>query len=239
MVGVKGQGKAFADTLGNLFYFCTILQNKKSMGEKELHDLVYSRDVVEFVTVAREFCERIEQVNLMPVKENMDKIRKILPLLYLKGSLLPRPEKVFDEELEKYVSELDYNVWQQRWLRVLGEYDSYYEVFDPGIQFGEETVTASISESLMDIYQDLKDFLTAYSLGDEAIMNDALSDCVYHFEDFWGQRLVNVLRAMHKLFVDDIEYPIDKDPEDEKDIKKNEGKSDWVNKFWDSHTDEE
>lgn len=209
------------------------------MEGKELHDIVYSRDVVEFVTVAREFCERIEQVNFMPVSDNMDRIRKILPLLYLKGSLLPKPEKVLEEELEKYVSELDYNVWQQRWLRVLGEYDSYYEVFDPGIQFGEETVTASISESLMDIYQDLKDFLTAYSLGDEAIMNDALYDCVYHFEEFWGQRLVNVLRAMHKLYVDEVEYPVDKDPEGDENEKKDGGTSDWVSKFWDSHTDDE
>src|SRR5690606_11626554 len=110
-----------------------------------------------------------------------------------KATLLPATEKMLDEELEKYVSELDYNVLQQRWLEALAEFDSYYEVFDPDIQFGEEMVTASISESLLDVYQDLKDFLNAYSLGDEEIMNDALYDCGTHFEDFWGQRLVNVL----------------------------------------------
>ena len=209
------------------------------MGETDLHDMVYSRVVVEFVTVVREFCELIERVNLIPAEGIMSKMQKILPLLYLKASLLPKPEKVLDDELEKYVSELDYTVWQQRWLRALGEFDSYYEVFDPGIQFGEETVTASISESLMDIYQDLKDFLMAYSLGDETIMNDALFDCVYHFEDFWGQRLVNVLRAVHKLIVDGVEFPSGMESGDEDVIKRKSGKSGWIDKFWNTHSGEE
>jgi hypothetical protein len=143
----------------------------------------------------------------------MRSLQKVMPLLYLKAAMLPKTEKRLDDELEKYVSELDYNVLQQRWLEALGEYDSYYEVFDPDIQFGEEMVTASISESLLDIYQVLKDFLTAYSLGDEEIMNDALYDCVYHFEDFWGQRLVNVLRAVHKLITDGVEFPVNTGPE--------------------------
>jgi hypothetical protein len=209
------------------------------MGETDLHDMVYSRDVVEFVTVAREFCEHIERVNFIPAEAMMSKMQKILPLLYLKASLLPKPEKVLDEELEKYVSEMDYTIWQQRWLRVLGENDSYYEVFDPGIQFGEETVTASISESLMDIYQDLKDFLIAYSLGDEAIMNDALFDCVYHFEDFWGQRLVNVLRAVHKLIIDGVEFPSGTESVDEEDIKRKSVKPGWLDKFWTTRSGEE
>lgn len=207
-------------------------------GDTNLHAVVYAKNVVEFVTVAREFCDLIERVNLIPAEENMGKLQKIFPLLYLKATLLPETEKVLDDELEKYVTELDYNVWQQRWLRALGEYDSYYEVFDPGIQFGGETVTASISESLMDIYQDLKDFITAYSLGDEAIMNDALFDCMSHFKDSWGQRLVNVLRAVHQLIIEGAEYPSGaQDRQENMDRKFRKG--DWVNGFWDTHSGEE
>jgi len=209
------------------------------MGEADIHTVVYSKNVVEFVTVAREYCELIEEVNITSTADNMSKMQKILPLVYLKAALLPKTEKVLDEELRKYVTELDYNVWQQRWLSALGEYDSYYEVFDPGIQFGEETVTASISESLMDIYQDLKDFITTYSLGYEAIMNDALFDCVYHFEDSWGQRLVNVLRAIHKLVIDEVEYPSGKQNNEENVVKKSIGKDDWVNGFWNTQSSEE
>ena len=209
------------------------------MSEADLHSIVYSKNVVEFVTVASEFCGLIENIHRIPVHQNMNSLQKVLPLLYLKATLLPKTEKWLDEELEKYFSELDYNVIQQRWLEALGEFDSYYEVFDPDIQFGEEMVTASISENLMDIYQDLKDFLTAYSLGDEEIMNDALYDCVYHFEDFWGQQLVNVLRPIHKLITEGVEFPAGGRNSEEKEIKPGKGSPEWLDRFWGTHTEEE
>lgn len=209
------------------------------MSDSNLTSLVYSKNVVEFVTVANEFCNLIEQVLRYPVGQSVLNLRKILPLLYLKATLLPGNEKVLDDELEKYVSEFNYNLLYQRWLTALGEYDSFYEVFDPEIQFGEETVTASISENLLDIYQDLKNFITAYSLGDEEIMNDALSDCSQHFEDFWGQRLVNVLRAVHKLVSDRVEFNEKGQAENTDDIQPGTGNPNWLDMFWGTRSDDE
>ncbi len=206
------------------------------MSDSNLNPVVYSKNVVEFVTVANEFCGAIERVHENRVETSLRKLQKILPLLYLKASLLPPTEKMLNEQLEKFVTELDYNVWHQRWLQLLGEHDSFYEVFDPSIQFGEETVTASVAESLMDIYQDLKDFLNAYSLGDEEIMNDALSDCVAHFEDFWGQRLVNVMRAIHMLVYSDIDFS---ESADDQEIKPGTGSPEWLDKFWGTNKDED
>jgi hypothetical protein len=186
--------------------------------------------------VANEYCVTIEKVSNFSVEENLQKLQKILPLLYLKASLLPKNEKVLDDELEKYISELDYNVLHQKWAQVLKEHDSYYEVFDPGIQFGNETLTASISENLVDIYQDLKDLLTAYSIGNEDVMNDSLFDCKLHFEDFWGQSLVNVFRAIHMLVYSDVDFT---ENEKENDIQPGTGSPKWLDNFWGSETDED
>jgi hypothetical protein len=207
------------------------------MSEADLHSVVYSKNVVEFVTVAGEYCGLVENVYHIPVEQNVKNLQKLLPLLYLKATLLPKTEKFLEDELEKYVSELDYTVIQQHWLEALGEFDSYYEVFDPDIQFGEEMVTASISENLLDIYQDLKDFLTSYSLGNEEIMNDALYDCVSHFEDFWGQRLVNVLRAVHKLISDGTEFPSAGKSESGDNVQPGKGNPKWLDKFWGTQSD--
>ncbi len=206
------------------------------MSGDNLNQVVYSKNVVEFVTVANEFCSRMEKVNKFSVEDNLKMLQRILPLLYLKATLLPATEKMLDEELEKYVTELDYSMLHRKWLQLLNEHDSYYEVFDPNIQFGEEMVTASISESLMDIYQDLKDFLSAYSLGDEAIMNDALSDCIYHFEDFWGQRLVNVMRAVHMLVYSNTDF---NDSNSENTAQPGTGNPEWLDKFWGADSNEE
>lgn len=206
---------------------------QENMNDSNINPVVYAKPVVEFVTVAHEFCLAVEKGRGIPVKDGLEKLQKILPLLYLKAVLLPQTEKMLDEELEKYVTEMDYNLLVQQWLELLGEYDSYYEVFDPEIQFGSETVTASISESLLDIYQDVKNFITAYSLGDEMIMNDALADCHLHFGDFWGQRLVNVLRAIHMLIFGDIDLEGTARKDDE---GPGRGSPDWLDTFWGNNT---
>jgi hypothetical protein len=174
-----------------------------------VRNIVYSKNVIEFVAVATEFCHLIESVAKNKTVVLVDITRKLLSLLYLKTSLVPVIQPLLDEELEKYVSELDYTLWLEKWNQKLGEHDLYYEVFDPEIQFGSETVTASISEGLLDIYQDLKNCVTGYSMGNEEIMNDAIAECISHFKDFWGQRLVNVLRALHQLFAAGIEWEQD------------------------------
>jgi hypothetical protein len=200
----------------------------------ETSEIVYSKNVVEFVTVANEYCVMVEQAAKISAHENLQKLQKMLPLLYLKATLLPKTEQVLEDELEKYVTELEYNIIHQKWLKLLGENDSFYEVFDPGIQFGDEKVTASISENLMDIYQDLKNFLISYSIGNEEVMNDALYECVLHFEDFWGQQLVNVLRAIHMLVYSGIDFNENKKNND---IQPGKGNPKWLDQFWGTDED--
>lgn len=173
---------------------------------EDINQIVYSRNVMEFVAVANEFCLLAENGSKYPTAQLLDITRKILPLLYFKASMLPSLEVILDEELEKYVTELDYNVILQKWLQKLGEYDLYPEIMDPDLQFGTENVTASISEQIMDIYQDVKDFISSYNFGNEEVMHDAVAVCSLQFREFWGQRLVNVLRALHQLSFSDIDW---------------------------------
>lgn len=202
----------------------------------DAHQLVYSKNVIEFVTVASEYCGIVEKGTTTSPQETLQKLQKILPLLYLKAAMLPRTEQVMDDELEKYISELDYNVLHQKWLEMLGEHDSFYEVFDPEIQFGQETVTASISENLLDIYQDLKNFSIAYSIGNEEVMNDSLYECTYHFEEFWGQQLVNVLRAVHMLVYSTVDFNEENTNEA---VQPGKGNPKWLDNFWGTHEDSE
>ncbi|WP_045030505.1 DUF5063 domain-containing protein [Draconibacterium sediminis] len=201
-----------------------------------MDQIVYSKNVVEFVTVANEYCSTIENVSHLTAEENLAKLQKLLPLLYLKASVVGKIEMVMDEELEKFVSELDYNMLCQKWLQLLGENDGFHEVFDPNIQFGEETVRASVSENLMDIYQDLKDCITNYSIGNEEVMNDAISECIYHFEEFWGQQLVNVMRAVHMLVYSGADFSTESSNDE---AVPGKGNPKWLDKFWGTDQEEE
>ncbi len=126
-------------------------------------------------------------------------LQRILPLLYLKASLLPQLEPYFEEGNEKFVTEADWIEINDTLREKFGTANDYLEVFDEKINDTEGPVISSISENMADIYQDMKDFLLLYQTGTEEVMNDAVWECRMNFENFWGQKLVNAMRAIHKF----------------------------------------
>ena len=52
----------------------------------------YSKEVIEFVAVAKEFCDFVETIPTMERKDVLQRLQKFIPLIYLKGSLLPACE---------------------------------------------------------------------------------------------------------------------------------------------------
>jgi hypothetical protein len=169
------------------------------MSKEGLDHIVFSKNVVEFVTVANEYCTFVEQHTRITRQDFIKKAQKILPLLYLKTTLLPEVDLPDEGIPEKFVTEVDYNFLLNKLSEKLGQFDSYQEVFDEGMQFSETALDASIAENLCDIYQDLKDFIMVYRLGNTDIMTEALIECRHNFETYWGQKLVNCLRALHLL----------------------------------------
>lgn len=161
--------------------------------------IVYSKNVIEFVTVAAETCLFLEHATEFTSSDFVQKSIKILPLLYLKASLLEIPESVFDDGTEHFVSEEDYQFVREQVEKLLGSDDSYLEVFHPDMALSDTPIAAFISENLADIYQEMKDFAASYQLADEDLMNDALVACLEAFGEHWGQKLLNALQALHAL----------------------------------------
>ena len=161
--------------------------------------VVYSKKVIEFVTVAAETCLFLEHTSEFAKTDFVQKIVKILPLLYLNASLLDIPESVFDDVPERFVNEEDYQFVREQVEQLLGADDSYLEVFHPDMALSDTPIAAFVSENMADVYQELKDFVANYQLGDIDIMNDALAACLTAFGEHWGQKLLNGLRAMHAL----------------------------------------
>ena len=158
---------------------------------------VYSKNVIEFVTVAAETCLFLEHATEFTQVDFVQKSVKLLPLLYLKASLVDIPETVFDDVTERFVSEEDYQFVREQIERMLGSEDSYLEVFHPDMALSDTPIAAFVSENLADIYQELKDFVANYQLADVDTMNDALAGCLVAFGEHWGQKLLNALRALH------------------------------------------
>lgn len=160
---------------------------------------VYSRNVIEFVAVANEFCKYAEHAGELKGDEMLKILQRILPLMYLKASLLPQLEPFFEDGNEKFITENDWVRVHDNLREKFGTADDYREVFDEKAKETEEGIVSSISENMADIYQDIKDFLLLYQTGTTEVMNDAIWECRLNFENFWGQKLVNSMRAIHSF----------------------------------------
>lgn len=190
--------------------------------------IVYSQNATEFVTVAAEYCSFIENTTKFSKKDFLDKIRKLLPLLYLKASLLPKLESVFDDGNEKFVTEEAWGFVHHSVQKKLGFHDEYIEMFDPLTHEQVEQSTASIADNLADIYQDLKNFIPLYNFGNEEIMNDALWECQLNFEEFWGFKLLNAFKAVHYVYFGDDDLNEEDVTEEDQPLNDDIDTSNWI-----------
>jgi hypothetical protein len=163
----------------------------------EFQHVGFHKEVVEFAAVAKSFCDLVERVEEEEKRPILAKLQKFLPLIYLKGSLLPVCESDEMGAIEEAVREEDYATLHDATRRLMAGDDEYLEVFDEEMRYSEAPVVASISENVCDIYQDLKNFISSYQYGIPEVMQEALWQLNANFERYWGKSCASVLRAVH------------------------------------------
>lgn len=173
-------------------YFC-------HMEQIENDKIIYDKNVIDFVTVSVEFCAILEGEEKLPRMVWIDRMLKILPLLYLKASLLPETETSFSIIPEIFVHEEDYSRVELRVSEIMGEEDIYLDVFIEDMKYSDRPISAFISENIADIYQDIRNFISVYQFELINQMENALEICSNNFKSYWGQKLLNVLRPLHAL----------------------------------------
>jgi hypothetical protein len=173
------------------------------------NNILYSKNTLEFVTVAVEFCALLENTKKYTLKSFIDKAIKLLPLLYLKTTLLEDIEtddtEEFENESENFIDEETYEVVRLRMADLLGGYDTFLDTFHPDIKYSDTPIAVTISENLADVYQDIGNFAAQFRQENESVMQKALIICEENFKLYWGQKLLNVLKALHVVKFNDLD----------------------------------
>jgi hypothetical protein len=162
---------------------------------------IYDNNTLEFVTVALKFCSSLERIHEHTMFSFVNHATKILPLLYVKAALLPEIDEPEDMDAAPahFITEEAYDALRTRVANLLGEHDSYLETFLPDMQYSDAPIIAFISENIADIYQDVGNFIALFRQGYEETMLIALSLCSENFRLYWGQSLLNALKALHAI----------------------------------------
>lgn len=168
---------------------------------------IYAQDTLQFVTVATEFCAYLEQSQGRSRREFVDRMLKLLPLIYLKAQLLPTIDEADNFMPDEQVTEQDYEFIRLTVSDVMGEDDDYEDAtYGMEMQQTEQLCLKTISEGLADMYQPLRNFVAAYRLGVEACMETALWYVQSEFAYSWGVAAVDTLRRLHYLQTQQTDY---------------------------------
>jgi len=160
-------------------------------------DSIIAPQTKEFVKLCRSYFEYIE---MMPDKKISDfwlMQLQLLPKIYTGLYQLPQIKEYYSSEVEKFVTESDYNKTFLSLVAFIGTVDRYTDFSDLGHPGAVKTVEASLSEILTDIYQELKDFVLLYETGTIENMNDSIADCLDTFGRYWGIKLLSATRIIH------------------------------------------
>jgi hypothetical protein len=162
--------------------------------------MIYSKDVIDFVKLAADYCLKLEHSREATPRELVKAMLNSLPYLYIKGTALLETTGENDlMSIDPQVTEEDYNFVRNGVYDVLGRYDEYLDVFVEDMKYSDKPILRSVSEDLADIYQDLRNFLAVYRDGIEEMMTAALYEVLDSFKEYWGQKCVNVMRALHDI----------------------------------------
>ena len=169
------------------------------MKRTESDKSIYHHNVLEFVTVAIEYCAYLEQSQGRDRQDFLDTMLKLLPLLYVKAQLLPEVDSTGDFLPQGKVTEDDYNFIRRTVYDLLPDDDQYLDVSYDRDMETDETQWQSVSEHLADIYQPVRNFLAVYQDGVEDCMTDALWALRDQFELYWGEAAVSALKRLHVI----------------------------------------
>jgi hypothetical protein len=181
---------------------------------------IYEKNTLEFVAVTLEFCTLMETISKHTPYSFADKAVKILPLLYLRAALLPEVGEPDEEnDTEHFITENTYEAIRYWIANLLGEQDAFLETFHPDMHYSDTPIASTISECLADIYQDLGDFTGLFRQENEIVMRQALYICKENFRIYWGQKLLNALKALHVVRFNEDQLPEDNGSFTKEDMK--------------------
>ena len=106
-------------------------------------DHIYRRDVLDFVTIATEFCKQVEQCAGSERSEFVSVMQRLLPMIYLKASMV-----------EEYV--------RTQISSIMRDADDYLDVFVESFRYSDAPVVCTVSESLADVYQALRNMVETF-----------------------------------------------------------------------------
>lgn len=159
-----------------------------------------SNNILAFIALSNEYCQAIENASSSTKMDFVNNMLRLLPRIYITASDLSSPAVISEASYIPAALDEDYYDSVRRAMEaILGEDDTYLEVFESDMKYSDTPIAASISEELADIFQVLFNFVENVKNAPEGIILDSIDAVKEDFKIYWSQTLCNVLRPLNSI----------------------------------------
>ncbi|MBJ2183441.1 MAG: DUF5063 domain-containing protein [Muribaculaceae bacterium] len=160
-----------------------------------------SNNEIAFLALANEFCATMENARESERDDFVGAMLRMLPRIYIAAADLRRDDTaISDAYVADALEEEYYDAVRMRVAELLGEDDTYLEVFEQDMKYSDTPIAASISEGLADLFQVFYNIVQTARDATPELIAELVPVMRDDFADYWSQTLCNVLRALNKLY---------------------------------------
>lgn len=154
-----------------------------------------------FLALANEYCATMESAREAERDVFVASVLRMLPRIYIAASDLRRDDiAMSDAYVANALDEDYYEAVRMRVAELLGEDDTYLEVFENDMKYSDTPIGASVSEGLADLFQVFYNIVQTARDATPELIAELVPVMRDDFADYWSQTLCNVLRALNKLY---------------------------------------
>ncbi len=160
-----------------------------------------TNNALAFTALCNEYCSACENSVTMQPEDFAATMLRLLPRIYITASDLTDEGALDDGYINQDALEEDvYESVRRNIESLLGEDDSYLEVFMNDMKYSDTPIGASIAESLADLFQVFYNYLETVRDATDDVAASAIVAVKEDFDSYWSQILCNVLRPINSYY---------------------------------------
>lgn len=153
-----------------------------------------------FIGLCNEYCQAIENAAETESRDFVNNMLSLLPRIYITARALTADGALDEGYIDQALDENQYNNTAAVLQSVIGEDDTFLEVFEEDMKYSDTPVAATVSELLTDLFQVFYNFISTVRESTDDVIESAVAAAKEDFEMYWAQTLCNVLRPLNSIY---------------------------------------
>lgn len=156
-------------------------------------------NILALIALCNEYCSAVENCAGSTREEFVASMLRLLPRIYISASDIPQENIQSGGYIDGALEEVSYDNVRRNMETVMADADTYLEVFDDDMKYSDTPITATVSESLADLFQVMYNFLETVRDAPEELVDEAVAAFAEDFYENWSRTLCNVMRPLNDI----------------------------------------